>query len=278
MTLLFLLGVLSVSILAGFFGSLVGLGGGIVVIPALTLLFGVDIHFAVGASLVAVIATSSGSTVSFLRERLCNVRIGMFLEVATASGAVAGAAVAGLLAGRWLFLLFGVLLLVSAGFMLSPRRQQMRTACEVDPVSRACRLEGSYRDRATGELVSYRAARVPLGLALMWLAGMISGLLGIGSGIFKVPAMDAAMGLPIKVSTATSNFMMGVTAAASAAIYFSRGSINPAIAGPVALGVLLGARAGSGLVPGMRSLTLRRIFVAATVVIAARMLYQGLMP
>jgi hypothetical protein len=206
---------------------------------------------------------------------MCNVRIGMFLELATALGAVAGAGIAGYLAERWLFLLFGGLLVVSAGFMLSSRRDEGQSSCRRDPLSLACRLEGAYLDPVSGGVVSYAAVRTPLGLGLMWLAGAVSGLLGIGAGVFKVPAMDAAMGLPIKVSTATSNFMMGVTAAASAAIYFSRGSINPLIAGPVALGVLLGANAGSRLVPSLRSATLRRIFVVAMIAIALRMLYQG---
>jgi uncharacterized protein len=271
------LAVFSVAVAAGLVGSMVGLGGGIVLVPALTLLFGVDIHYAIGASLISVIATSSGATISFLKSRLCNVRIGMFLEMATVTGALAGAGIAALLAGRWLFLLFGLLLLVSAGFMLSSRRDGRPPDCERDPLSRACRLEGRYLDRATDTEVEYVAVRAPLGLVLMWFAGAVSGLLGIGSGIFKVPAMDAAMGLPLKVSTATSNFMMGVTAAASAAVYFSRGNINPLVAGPVALGVLIGAHYGSRLVPRVRTTHLRRLFVVVMLVVAVRMLYQGVM-
>jgi uncharacterized membrane protein YfcA len=275
-TLLYLLGLLSVALGAGFLGSLVGIGGGVIIVPALTLLFGLDIHYAIGASLIGVLATSSGATVSFLRSRMCSVRIGMFLELATVLGAVVGAAVAGYLQERWLFLLFGVLALVSAGFMLRERREGVASSCRRDPLSLACRLEGTYLDPASGGLVSYAAGRTPLGLGLMALAGSVSGMLGIGGGVFQVPAMDKAMGLPIKVSTATSNFMMGVTAAASAAVYFSRGSINPLIAAPVALGVLAGAVAGSRLVPSLRSTTVRRIFVAVMVVVALRMLYQGL--
>jgi uncharacterized protein len=274
--LLFLLAVFAIAVAAGLLGSLVGLGGGIVIVPALTLLFGVDIHYAVGASLISVIATSSASTLAFLRERLCNVRIGMFLELATVTGALAGAGIAGLLEGRWLFVLFGLLLFVSAGFMLSGSRDDSAPDCERDPLSRACRLEGAYLDRVSGRQVEYAAVRTPIGLAIMWLAGAVSGLLGIGAGVFKVPAMDAAMRLPLKVSTATSNFMMGVTAAASAAVYFSRGDVNPLIAGPVALGVLIGARWGSRLVPRLRVAYLRRLFVVAMVLIAARMLYQGI--
>jgi uncharacterized membrane protein YfcA len=272
---LFLLGVFGVSALAGLLGSMVGLGGGVIIVPALTLLFGVDIHYAIGASLVSVIATSSGATISFLRSRLCNVRIGMFLELATVTGALAGAAVAGLLAGRWLFVLFGALLLASSGFMFSGRRDRREPLCSRDPLSLACRLEGAYFDKAAGQEVSYAAVRSPLGLALMWLAGGISGLLGIGGGVLQVPTMDAAMGLPLKVSTATSNFIMGVTAAASAAVYFTRGEVNPYVAAPVALGVLLGARVGSSLVPHVPAASLRRLFVIVMVVIAARMLYQG---
>jgi len=257
-------------------GSLAGLGGGIIVVPALTLLFGVDIHYATGAAIISVIATSSGSTISYLRQGLCNVRLGMFLELATAAGAVVGAGLAGVLAGRWLYVIFGVVLLVSAGTMLGSRGGDAASLARSDRLARRLRLQGSYYDRAACGQVRYGADRTPLGFAVMGIAGVFAGLLGIGAGVFKVMAMDRAMGLPIKVSTATSSFMIGVTGAAGAAVYVSRGDVHPLLAGPVALGVLAGAAVGARVLPHLPAKTVRRVFVVVLAVVAVRMLIQGL--
>ncbi len=271
----FAVGVFAISLGAGFLGALVGVGGGIIIVPALTLIYGFPIRYAIGASIVSVIATSSGAAAAYVRERMTNLRTAMFLELGTTVGAMSGALLAGVLHGRWLFLLFGLMLLGSGLAML----QKLRDHAESVPPSRwadALRLHSSYYDERLGHEVSYRVARTPLGLALMLLAGLLSGLLGIGSGVLKVPAMDLAMGLPLKVSSATSNLMIGVTAAASAAIYFSRGDINPFIAGPVAVGIVLGAAIGSRFLSRARPNWLRLLFVGVLVVVAVQMIRKGL--
>jgi uncharacterized membrane protein YfcA len=271
----FALGVFGISLAAGFLGALVGIGGGIVVVPALTLIFGIDIRFAIGASIVSVIATSSGAAAAYVRERMTNLRTAMFLELGTTVGALSGALLAGVLHGRWLFLLFGLMLLGSGAAMLG----RLRDHAESVPPSRwadALRLHSSYFDERLGREVAYRVARAPLGLLLMVGAGLLSGLLGIGSGVFKVPAMDLAMGLPLKVSSATSNLMIGVTAAASAAVYFSRGDIHPFIAGPVAIGIVIGAGLGSRLLSRARPHWLRLLFVGVLAVVAVQMIRRGL--
>jgi uncharacterized membrane protein YfcA len=268
--------VFAISIAAGVFGSLVGLGGGIVVIPALTLLFHIDIRYAAGASIVSVIATSSGAAAAYVRERMTNLRVAMLLEIATTTGALSGAFLAGTIGGRWLFVIFGVVLAYSAIAMLRKRDDQ--TAENVPPSALADRLKlhGSYFDQALGREIGYRVTHVPLGAALMYVAGLVSGLLGIGSGSLKVPAMDLAMRLPIKVSTATSNFMIGVTAAASAGVYFSRGDIDPFIAAPVAAGVLVGATLGSHLLGRLKGQSIRTVFIIVLLVISAQMLWKGI--
>jgi uncharacterized membrane protein YfcA len=246
-----------------------------VVVPALTLIFGIDIRFAIGASIVSVIATSSGAAAAYVRERMTNLRTAMFLELGTTVGALSGALLAGVLHGRWLFLLFGLMLLGSGAAMLG----RLRDHAESVPPSRwadALRLHSSYFDERLGREVAYRVARAPLGLLLMVGAGLLSGLLGIGSGVFKVPAMDLAMGLPLKVSSATSNLMIGVTAAASAAVYFSRGDIHPFIAGPVAIGIVIGAGLGSRLLSRARPHWLRLLFVGVLAVVAVQMIRRGL--
>ena len=275
MTISFLLALLAVAASAGFVGSLVGLGGGIVVIPALTLLFGVDMHYAAGAGLVTVIATSSGGAIRYLRQGLCNIRVGAFLEFATTFGALGGALLAGVLAGPSLQLIFGVVVL-GASAMVLRRQEEHGISLEGDRLSCLLRLEDEYLDPRHDTLIEYHPQRTVLGFLLMIVAGVLSGLLGIGSGVFKVPAMDTAMGLPIKVSAATSNFMMGVTASSGAAVYFARGDINPVIAGPVAIGVLLGARLGSRLLPRLPAVAVRRLFVAVLVIVAVRMMLAGL--
>lgn len=274
--LVFVILLLGISIGAGFLGALVGLGGGIIVIPALTLGMGVDIRYAIGASIVSVIATSSGAAAAYVRERLTNLRVAMLLETATTTGAISGAFLAGLLSGRWLYVLFGILMCYSAVAMLVKPRPHARMA-PPDAWADFLRLHGSYFDEATGQERIYRVSHTRLGLLLMYVAGMVSGLLGIGSGALKVPAMDLAMGLPIKVSTATSNFMIGVTAAASAGVYFARGDIDPFVAGPVAAGVVIGATIGSLLLNRFSAQRIRVVFVAVLVVVSLQMLYHGIM-
>jgi uncharacterized membrane protein YfcA len=265
-----------VSLAAGLFGALVGLGGGVVIVPVLTLGFGIDVRLAIGASIVSVIATSSGAGAALLRDRLTNVRIGTLLQVATVGGAVLGALVSPYLPARALFLLFGLILFVSIVPMLRRVRADVPIGLLDHPLAVRWRLAGSFPDQTLGRDVSYQVAGVPLGFGLMVVAGIVSGLLGIGSGALKVLAMDTAMRLPIKVSTATSNFMIGVTAAASAGIYFWRGEVLPLVAAPVALGVLAGALVGARLLVRFRSATVRLIFLVALSLVAIQMLLRGL--
>jgi uncharacterized membrane protein YfcA len=267
-----------VSVLAGVFGSLLGLGGGIIVIPALTLLFGIDIRYAIGASVVSVIATSSGAAAVYVRERVANLRVAMLLEIATTSGALTGAYLAGQIDPRWLYIIFGLIMGSSSIMMLRKKHDSVRSisAGGLPSWPDRLRLHGSYYDQSIGKEVAYRVVRPGVGLALMYVAGIVSGLLGIGSGALKVPAMDLAMQLPIKVSTATSNFMIGVTAAASAGVYFMRGDIDPFVAAPVATGVLLGAMAGSHLLGRLQSSTIRRVFVVVLVFVSLQMLWKGM--
>ncbi|RKH39329.1 sulfite exporter TauE/SafE family protein [Corallococcus sp. AB050B] len=270
--------VLCVSIGAGLLGSLLGLGGGLILIPVLTLVLKVDIRYAVGASIVSVIATSSGAAAAYVRDGLANMRVAMFLELATVAGAVSGAMLAGMVGGRALYFLFGAVMAYSALAMLRKLREDRSPRAEPPPDALADRLglHGSYYDVSTGGEVTYRVHRPLVGLGLMYIAGTVSGLLGIGSGALKVPAMDLAMGLPIKVSTATSNFMIGVTAAASAGIYFARGDIDPFIAGPVCVGVTLGAFMGSRFLTKLKSGSLRMLFVAVLLWVSYEMLSKGI--
>ncbi|RKH12846.1 sulfite exporter TauE/SafE family protein [Corallococcus sp. CA047B] len=269
--------VLLVSMGAGLLGSLLGLGGGLILIPVLTLVLKVDIRYAVGASIVSVIATSSGAAAAYVRDGLANLRVAMFLELATVAGAVTGAMLAGVVSGRALYFLFGAVMAYSALAMLRKLREDGSPRVEPPPDMLADRLalHGSYYDASTEQLVAYRVHRPLTGLGLMYVAGTVSGLLGIGSGALKVPAMDLAMGLPIKVSTATSNFMIGVTAAASAGIYFARGDIDPFIAGPVCVGVTVGAFTGSRYLTKLKSGSLRMLFVAVLLWVSFEMLAKG---
>lgn len=271
----FFLAVFALSAAAGLLGSLLGLGGGIIVIPALTLLLHVDIRYAIGASIVSVIATSSGAAAAYVREHLANMRVAMFLELATTSGALTGAYVAGLISTRWLYVIFGVLMGYSAIAMYRKRHDAEDRPVPDDALCDRLRLHSDYYDQANGVHVAYRVTRARIGLVLMYIAGVVSGLLGIGSGALKVPAMDLAMRLPIKVSTATSNFMIGVTAAASAGVYFARGDINPFIAAPVATGVLGGATAGSKLLGRLQSSAIRTVFVVVLLWVSLQMFYKG---
>ncbi len=273
--LLFFTLVFAASLFAGLVGSLVGLGGGVFVVPLLTLAFGLPIQEAVGASIVSVIATSSGAAAAYVRDRITNLRVGMFLEIATTLGAISGAFLAVIAPTGVLFVVFGLVLLVSAVPLLIKLGEELPMGVKSDRWSRMLALSSSYPDQKLGREVPYEVTRVPAGFSMMYVAGLISGLLGIGSGTFKVLAMDTAMRLPMKVSTTTSNFMIGVTAAASAGIYFERGDINPMVAAPVALGVLIGATVGAKTLARLSNATIRKIFVPILAFIAVEMLIRG---
>lgn len=260
------------SLLAGLLGSLTGLGGGVVIVPMLTLLFGIDFRYAVGASLVSVIATSSGAAAAYVREGFTNIRIGMFLEVATTVGAIVGATLAGLIPTSVLAVVLGAVLLYSA--VLAARPRQEHVVATRDPLAARLRLDGSYPS-LTGER-EYHVQHVRLGFGLMLGAGTLSGLLGIGSGALKVLAMDQAMCLPFKVSTTTSNFMIGVTAAASAGIYLARGYVDPGIAMPVVLGALVGSTLGTRVLARTASAPLRALFAIVIGLLAVEMIVSGI--
>jgi len=260
------------SLAAGFLGALTGLGGGVVIVPLLVLAFGVDIRYAIGASLVSVIATSSGAAAAYVREGYSNVRVGMFLEIATTIGALSGAMLAPHVPTSGLAIVFGLVLLWSAYQSRHPPRSR---AAELPPDrwAHALRFDSAYP--VVGGMQPYRVHRVPAGFGLMYVAGVLSGLLGIGSGAVKVLAMDQAMGLPFKVSTTTSNFMIGVTAAASAGVYLHRGYIDPGLAMPVMLGVLAGSMLGAHVLSWAPARHLRAVFVLVIVALALEMLFNG---
>jgi len=261
------------SLIAGLIGALTGLGGGVVLVPLLSLFFKVDIRYAIGASLVSVIATSSGAAAAYVKEGFSNIRIGMFLEIATTLGALLGANLAARVSTHAIAIVFGVVLLFSAYFSRKPRSQAERDV-PPDPLATRLRLNGSFPD-ADGPR-SYNAQHVPTGWALMFGAGALSGLLGIGSGAMKVLAMDQAMKIPFKVSTTTSNFMIGVTAAASAGVYLNRGYVDPGLAMPVMLGVLAGSLLGARILIKVHTKWLRLGFSLLIVLLALEMLYSGL--
>jgi uncharacterized membrane protein YfcA len=260
------------STLAGFLGSLTGLGGGVVVTPVLALLFHVKLRYAMGASLVSVIATSSGAASAYVREGYSNVRIGLFLEIATTLGAIGGAHLAVHLPTSILSVTLGVVLLYSAYISTRPHPKEVNAPAG-DPLAGKLRLNGSFPEN--GRIRSYVVRSVKAGFAMMLSAGMISGLLGIGSGALKVIAMDRIMRIPFKVSTATSNFMIGVTAAASTGVYLRRGFIIPSVAMPVMLGVLLGSLIGARRLAGSRSGALRVVFALVVGALAIEMIYGG---
>ena len=261
------------SLLAGLLGALTGLGGGVVIVPLLTLVFGVDIRYAIGASLVSVIATSSGAAAAYVKEGFTNLRIGMFLEIATTLGALVGAFLAPKVPTPAIAVLFGVVLLHSAYLSSRPRPEQGPEE-RPDPLASWLRLDGSYP--AADGPQRYHVHHVPVGFSLMLVAGMLSGLLGIGSGAVKVLAMDQAMRMPFKVSTTTSNFMIGVTAAASAGVYLNRGYIDPGLAMPVMLGVLAGSLIGARILTHAPTRILRMVFGLVILVLALEMIYNGL--
>jgi len=257
---------------AGLVGSLTGLGGAVVIIPLLTILLHVDIHYAIGAALVSVIATSSGSAVAYVKEGITNMRLGMFLEIATTSGAITGAVIAKYLPVKYIAILFGLVLIFSA--LMSLRKKAERIEKEQSPLSKKLKLSSSYP--TSDGPVNYGVQNVAGGFIMMIFAGVMSGLLGIGSGALKVVAMDGIMRIPFKVSTTTSNFMIGVTAAASAVVYLQRGYIEPGLAMPVVIGVLLGAFTGSKILVHAQSNWLRYFFAVIVTVLATQMIYKGI--
>jgi uncharacterized membrane protein YfcA len=268
-SLLLLVGALA----AGFLGALTGLGGGVVIVPLLALVFHEDIRYAIGASLVSVIATSSGAAAAYVKEGYTNIRIGMFLEIATTCGALGGAFLAVyVVQPEAVAVVFGVVLLLSAYLSIQPRPEQFADG-KPDPLATRLRLNGRYPTPDGPRC--YYVYHVPLGFGFMIVAGVLSGLLGIGSGAFKVLAMDQVMRIPFKVSTTTSNFMIGVTAAGSAGVYLSRGYIDPGLAMPVMLGVLLGSLTGARFLPRARTPVLRLVFAAVIVALAVEMIYSG---
>ncbi|HEX4138530.1 MAG TPA: sulfite exporter TauE/SafE family protein [Bryobacteraceae bacterium] len=261
------------SFVAGFVGSLTGLGGGVVIVPLLTIAFGVNMRYAIGASLVSVIATSSGAAAAYVREGFSNVRIGMLLEIATSLGALIGAAVAAFVPTAGLAILLGVVLL---GSVFAPaHKEDTKTPRAQEADSMGARLGLNSQYPGPHGVTSYSVRRIPLGFGMMGAAGMLSGLLGIGSGAVKVLAMDLAMGLPFKVSTTTSNFMIGVTAAASAGIYLHRGYIDPGLAMPVTLGVVAGSLLGARLLATAASGRLRILFRTVIFALGVEMIYNG---
>lgn len=257
-------------------GGLLGMASGIFIVPILTVIGGVDIRVAIGASIVSVIACSCASAAPFLSHGFTNIRLALVLELATTLGALSGVFLTGMIPTSYLYLLFAAVLAVSAQQMLA-RRVDASGSGSDDRSSLATRLRlhSSYPDRARGAEISYQVGRLPLGMALMYGAGLISALLGIGSGVLKIPAMDTALRLPIKVSSATSNFMIGVTAAAGACAYFLRGEINVAVAGPVALGSVVGSMLGARLLIGLPNEKLRLFFVLVLVALALQMLFSA---
>lgn len=269
-----------ICMIAGLIGSLVGLGGGLIITPVLTTFFDVDIKYAIGASILAVIATSSGASVSYLKDKITNVKVGLFLEIFTTVGALLGALLAGIFSSQVLYILFSLILINSFYGMLKKvgliKKTSSDSKVEKDILAEKLDFPSSYYDKAEKKNIAYNVYNVKQGAAVMFGAGLASGLLGIGSGAFKIMALDGYMKLPIKVSTATSNFMMGVTASASALIYFFYGTINPYIAAPVALGTLFGSIIGSQVMQYLNSKYLRYIMLPILLLTIINMLMKGL--
>ena len=272
-----LLLMLGVGALAGVFGAILGIGGGMIITPILTLGMGLDIKYAIGASIIAVIATSSGSTIAYLKDEMLNLRVAMFLEIATTVGAVIGAVLTGLMHPTFLYFLFGALLVFTTYNMilkLMGKGQDDQDA-QADALATKLNLNGTYYDKALKKQVDYQVQNVPGGFIMMFGAGLASGLLGIGSGAFKVLAMDTIMHMPLKPSSATSNLMMGVTAAASAMVYFFNGSIKAGIAAPLAIGILLGALVGTRIMQHLKPRLIRMIFVPVMLYLGLQMIAKG---
>lgn len=275
--ILFLLKVAAASLAGGVIGSISGLGGGIVIVPVLTVFLGMPIKNAIGASIVSVIATSSGAGSVYVKDHLTNVRIAMFLETGTAAGAIVGAALLAPIANEQaLSIIFGVTLLLSLIPIFAKMGEELPEGVRNDRLARALRLNSSYYDKRLGRQVDYQVAGIPESMGIMFAAGIISGLLGIGAGVLKVLAHEIAMKVPSKVSTATSNFMIGVTAATAAGVYLRRGLVLPWVVVPVASSVLLGAFIGTKLMDRMSNARVRQVFAMALAVIGAEMLLRGM--
>ncbi|USS85671.1 sulfite exporter TauE/SafE family protein [Fructilactobacillus myrtifloralis] len=268
---------LAVGVLVGILGAILGIGGGMIITPVLTLGMGLDIKYAIGASLIAVIATSSGATIAYLRDNVLNLRVAMFLEIATSVGAIVGALLTGILNPVFLYLLFGLLLFFSGANMVKKLwgKNSDQITHQDDKLAQDLRLNGSYYDKNLHKEIDYGVTNVPTGFGIMFGAGVASGLLGIGSGAFKVIAMDTFMKMPLKPSSSTSNLMMGVTAAASATIYFFNGSILPQIAVPMALGIIVGAALGSRIMQIMPTRLMRIIFIPILLYLGLQMILKG---
>ena len=268
---------LGVGVIAGIFGAILGIGGGMIVTPILTLGLGLDIKYAIGASIIAVIATSSGSTIAYLRDEMLNLRVAMFLEIATTVGAVLGAVLTGVLNATFLYFLFGALLVFTTYNMIRKLMSKNGELPSVKDDKLATQLNwlGTYYVKALNKQVDYQVENVPGGFSMMFGAGFASGLLGIGSGAFKVLAMDTIMHMPLKPSSATSNLMMGVTAAASAMVYFFNGSIKPGIAAPLAIGIIVGALIGSRIMTRLKPRLIRMIFVPVMLYLGIQMIAKG---
>ncbi|AZA77404.1 sulfite exporter TauE/SafE family protein [Chryseobacterium sp. G0186] len=261
------------AISAGLLGSLTGLGGGVIIIPLLTLGFGVPMHYAIGASLISVIGTSSGAAVAFVKEGFTNMRIGMFLEIATTAGAIIGALVSGMLNPNTIGIIFASILLLTVVLNLKGKPDHQEPLVK-GSLEDKLKLYGTFPDK--GILKSYSARNTVPGFLMMMFAGAMSGLLGIGSGALKVLAMDNMMKLPFKVSTTTSNFMIGVTAVASALIYFQRGEIIPVIAAPVVIGVVIGSFIGSKTLMVSKTKKLKVFFAIVITILSIYMMYNGI--
>lgn len=268
---------LVMGVAAGVLGAILGIGGGMIITPVLTIMMGLDIKYAIGASIISVIATSSGSTIAYLKDDMLNLRVAMFLEIATTVGAIMGALLVGVFSSSFLYVLFGFFLLYSTYNMV---RKLFDKKGEVvfngsDKIVDKFKLASTYYDKAEQKQVDYSMKNVPGGFVMMWAAGLASGLLGIGSGAFKVIAMDTIMKMPLKPSSATSNLMMGVTAAASATVYFFNGSIRPDIAAPLAIGVLVGATIGARLMQVLKPRVIRMIFIPIILYMGIQMALKG---
>ncbi len=264
------------SLLGGVVGAISGLGGGIVIVPVLTLFLHMPIQQAIGASIVSVIAVSSGAGSVYVRDHITNVRIAMFLELSTATGAILGAAVlAQLLNGDMLRILFGLTLLVSLLPILANMGEELPRGVKNDRLATWLKMQGAYFDKRMGREIYYNAARVPPAMGVMFIAGIMAGILGIGAGVLKVLGMEIAMRLPTKVATATSNFMIGVTAAAAAGVYLHRGLVLPFLVVPVATSVLVGAFLGTKLMERMSNVNVRKVFAIALGIIGGEMLLSG---
>lgn len=265
---------IAVSFGASALGGILGMASGIFIVPILTIFGKIDMHTAIGASVVSVIACSCAGASSYLRAKLTNFRLAMVLEISTTLGALTGVFLIGIIPVQYLYILFSIILFVSAQQMFLKRKESLPVEAKSDSWGSKLKLHGQYPDHKNGE-VKYFVHNVPLGMSLMYLAGLISALLGIGSGVLKIPAMDSALKLPIKVSSATSNFMIGVTAAASAGAYFIRGEISSAVTGPVVLGSVLGALLGAKVLISIPSEKIRIFFVIILVILGIQMLIHS---